>query len=219
MGGSEPEAVAQVDGDRLLALRRVPGGADGVVEEHVGGAQRRLGTGHRRLRRRALGERSRGSLADLAGGQSHEVVDRGACVAERGGSDRQREEAEQREAVQRTVHDRTVEQGEHAGVGDEHLVGDAIVAARSAQAERVPGVLDLQVGLGKRDDAVLGPLVVGRRGIVDERAGEQDVSRERNARSDEADTPGRVARRVPHLEPQLSDRQAVAVNHVLVGNR
>ena len=39
----------------------------------------------------------------------------------------------------------------------------------------MPGVLDLQVGLGKRDDAVLGPLVVGRRGIVDERAGEQDV--------------------------------------------
>jgi len=86
-------------------------------------------------------------------GQRGEVVDRAAGVAQGGGADREREVAEDREAVERAVQYRSVEQGEHPGRRDEQLVGHAVVAPGAAQAQRVPGVDDLQVVAGESDHA------------------------------------------------------------------
>ena len=56
-----------------------------------------------------------------------------------------REEPEHGEAIQRTVQVRAVEQREHAIGRYEGLVGNGVVAAGAAQAQRVPGVENLEI--------------------------------------------------------------------------
>ena len=138
-----------------------------LVVHRPRGAQRGLGRGDRRLRRRALRERAGRPLPVLVRGELGELVHRPARVAQRGRADREREVPERREAVQRPVDDRSVEQRGHAGGGHEQLVGDGIVTPRAAQAEGVPRVEDLQLFLRDGDHA--------RRGAaVDDAAREED---------------------------------------------
>ena len=148
MRGRQAEVVAARDGDRLLLLGRLPSRFDRLVIHGPRRAQRRLGRGDRCLRRGALRERPSRSLPHLVRGERGELVDRAARVAQCGRADREREVAEDREAVQRAVENRSVEQREHAGGRDEQLVSHGVVAPRTAQAERVPGVDDLQLVLG-----------------------------------------------------------------------
>ena len=84
--------------------------------------------------------------------QGGEVVERAAGVAQCGGADREGEVAEDGEPVQRAVDARAVEEREHALGRHEQLVGDGVVAAGAAQAERVPGVEHRELGARDADD-------------------------------------------------------------------
>ena len=99
-------------------------------------------------------------------GELDEVVDRRARVAHRGSGDASREKSERRKSVQRAVDHRPVEYREHPLVRNEHLVCDGVVTAGASQAERVPGVQDLQLLGGQRDHG---------RAILEQAAGEQHV--------------------------------------------
>ena len=102
----------------------------------------------RRVRGGPLGQRAARAQADLHGGQLEQLVDRAAGVSERGGGDGEREEPEHGEAIERRVHARPVHQREQMLRRHEQIIRDGVVAAGAAQAAGVPGVEDLQLGVG-----------------------------------------------------------------------
>src|SRR5205823_1952485 len=132
--------------DRQLARsrRRLPRLRASLEEECAGRADHRLGLRKLCLHHAALREAPATAGWDFGRGQPHELVDRRARDAERDRRAAEREQTEDREAVERSLLARAIRDDRRRATGrNEQVVYLQIVAPRAAQARHVPGIDDL----------------------------------------------------------------------------
>ena len=227
-GGAGAGRVGRRETQRAALLHRhLAGGgripprlADRLVQERAGGAQARLGARGLRLGGGALGERARAAGRGLRRRQRDEIVERAAADAQAHARDGDRQQAEERERVERPGGRRPVGEDRDAVAGRDPKRRELdVVAAGRAQARDAPGVVDDHLPGGRQHQRHVGLAIREPAQVVallDDAAAHQPVAvpaaaRERPAPR-HAESVLRGGRPAARREHAAGDRLRVAVD-------